>query len=471
MVRRTACGRERTVLMADLSTLPPWWRRVPSWRRTALLLPVAVGLGYGALQAGNFYIDNVVPVQVVVDNNSSRGGRVAPPRESLPNSLEASAVPTPTPQPNVLETPGLIAFGGDQERMNILVLGIDYDYTDKDQPTSKSARSDSTMVLSLDVKGSLLNVVSIPRDSRVEMWPNGGMDKLNAAYAYGGLPLARSTVGHFLNAPLDHYVVVNVDAAAKIVDAIGGIEINVEKTMDYDDNWGHLHVHLKKGQRHLTGEQAMGYCRFRHDDESDRGRMRRQQQVIQVLLGKLHDPRIAADIPKVASILKHSLDTDLRTAQILDLVRLYAGFDRKKMKTAQLAGEDAMINDISYLVPVDAKNKPIIRSLLKDPKDLVLEDARIEVLNGAGVSGVARQTADLLTSKGFQVVRVADADRKDYDTNLIVDRLQNSRVRSRLLQALPQAEVEESSEPSNADITVIVGRGKRKEPSSQMSAL
>ena len=425
----------------------PWWRRVPSARRLAVFLPITAALGYGALTVGNTYINNVVPIQVAIENTHSK-----------PGTLTVGETKTPDASlKEIVSTPGLLAFAG-QERMNILVLGIDYDYTDSDQPFSKNARSDSTMVLSLDNQASLLNAVSIPRDSRVEITPKHGLDKINVAYSLGGVAQAQATIGGFLKTNLDHYVVVKVDAATKLIDAVGGIDIDVEKNMDYDDNWGHLHVHLKKGMQHLNGPQAVGYCRFRHDDESDRGRMRRQQQVIQVLIGKLHRPGILEDVNGIASVIKKSVDTDLNPMQILDLARLYASFDRKKMKTAQLAGDDAMIDGVSYLIPVDEKNKPIIRDMLKDPKELIVEDARIEVLNGSGVGGIARQTADLLTKRGFQVVRVGDADRNDYPTTQIVDHLRNHRVRSKLMEVLSQAQIEEAPSASNVDVTIIVGR-------------
>ena len=161
-----------TQTSAGSDTVPPakpWWRRASSARRLAAFLPLSLALGYGTMTVGNAYINNVVAIQVVIENGPT----------PQPKPGEAPRPPDST-LGTIAKTPGLLAFAG-QERMNILVLGIDYDYTDSDQPFSKNARSDSTMVLSLDNQASLLNAVSIPRDSRVEISASHGLDKIKSA--------------------------------------------------------------------------------------------------------------------------------------------------------------------------------------------------------------------------------------------------------------------------------------------------
>ena len=126
-------------------------------------------------------------------------------------------------------------------------------------------------------------------------------------------------VKNFATPPFDYYLVLKIDATKNIVDAFGGLDVNVEKNMDYDDSWGHLHIHLKKGMHHLNGDEVVGYIRFRHDPEGDLGRMRRQRQVIQILAHRLRYRSVALHLPAPLSIFKDNVRTDMPVAKMYDL--------------------------------------------------------------------------------------------------------------------------------------------------------
>jgi len=185
-----------------------------------------------------------------------------------------------------------------QSRLNILCMGLDRNWTDKDLPYSKGTRTDTMIVANLDLMTEKVQVLSVPRDMRVEI-PGHRVSKINDAYRFGGVDLTLETVKEFLQIPMDYYVLVKLGAVQRFVDAIGGITIDVEKDMDYEDNWGKLFIHLKKGPQHLNGEQVEGYMRFRHDAESDFGRMRRQQQAMKAVLARLQSPSVAMHIPQL----------------------------------------------------------------------------------------------------------------------------------------------------------------------------
>ncbi|CAN0449207.1 unnamed protein product, partial [Phaeothamnion confervicola] len=246
----------------------------------------------------------------------------------------------------------------------------------------------------------------MPRDWYVLISQACGYEKSDAAYSFGGPKQAMETVEQMLGVPIHHYVVVKIKGAQKTLDALGGLPINVEKDMDYDDNWGHLHVHLKKGPQVLTGEQAVGYARFRHDEESDRGRIRRQQQVIRALVDRLKEPSMVMAIPKMAQSVKETLETDLAIPEMADLAHLYSGFDQKKMKGGQVEGNDTMINGASMIIPYTPGIEKLVRTLLKDTDTMALHDLKIEVLNGSKEPGAAQRLADQLTADGLQVTRV-----------------------------------------------------------------
>ncbi|HXE73682.1 MAG TPA: LCP family protein, partial [Candidatus Nitrosotenuis sp.] len=361
-----------------------------------------------------------------------------------------------------VNNPGQSVFRS-KKRLNVLCLGIDYNYTDQGILYTKGARSDTIFVVSLDSEASTLNVLSIPRDTQVELAYNHGYEKINAAYALGGLDLVRATVERFLGVPIDHYVIIKVDAAARLVDALGGLSINVEKDMDYDDNWGHLHIHLKKGPQVLKGQQVVGYARFRMDEEGDRGRIRRQQQVMAALVSKLKDPALVTKYDELCRIAKENIETDFSVLDLIGLAYLYKDFDRSKMRTGAIVGDDADINGISYIIPYGPENERLVRELLKDPSDVRLGEVRVEILNGTGIDGLAGQVAEELRQKGFTVVRVGDAERTDYARTRVVDHLGNAEIRALLERLLSGAQVEidpAAGRGKNPDITVVVGKDR-----------
>ncbi|MFN3421050.1 MAG: LCP family protein, partial [Armatimonadota bacterium] len=151
------------------------------------------------------------------------------------------------------------AFAG-RDRLNILVVGADYDYDNKARPLPRPARSDTILIVSLSRDGEA-SILSIPRDTVVRF--NGKLHKINAAHAIGGPELLRQVIEEQFGIQIHHFVQVTYEAFVKLVDMVGGVDIFVEYDMHYDDNWGKLHIHLQRGFQHLNGEQALGFVRYR----------------------------------------------------------------------------------------------------------------------------------------------------------------------------------------------------------------
>jgi LCP family protein required for cell wall assembly len=414
---------------------PTWlqrFKRIPSFGRLAVVSLTATSIGCASLAGGMTYIKQVVP--------------------------RAAASEKGTDPISVWKNVGQLAFLPGMNRMNILLLGIDYNHDEKGIIYTKGARSDTMMLVSLSNKAEFMNAVSIPRDTRILISEKIGYEKINAAYSYGGVNGSMETVSQFLGVPVHHYVVIKVHGAKKMLDAIGGLPIDVEKDMDYDDNWGHLHIHLKKGPQVLTGEQAVGYARFRKDEEGDRGRMRRQQQVIRALIDRLKSPTVAMSIPALAQAVKDTLETDLSIAEMADLARLYGSFDHKQMKAGQVTGEDEYIDGVAMIIPHLMENQKLVRRLLKDRDTISVKDLRIQILNGSGQPGVAQKLADLLEAEGMVVANVDLAKRSDIAKTEINDHSKVVRMRTRLQQALPDASYIETPEgDSEYDVVITVG--------------
>jgi len=194
-------------------------------------------------------------------------------------------------------------------RQNILLLGVDSNGSETDP--WKGTRSDTIVLLNIDPKTRSVNAISIPRDSKVYLPGEFGVQKINAAHALGGVNMTKRTVEETLGVKVDRYIMVSDEAVKKLVDALGGVPIYVEKRMNYDDFSGNLHVHLNKGDNVLTGKNAVGYLRFRHDGLGDIGRTQRQQWFLRGLLAKIQTPQAIAKIPEMLNIATTYVKTDL----------------------------------------------------------------------------------------------------------------------------------------------------------------
>ena len=181
-----------------------------------------------------------------------------------------------------------------QDKINILCMGIDDNWTDSDQVYTHNARTDTLFLLTLDLANQKASMLSIPRDTYTHIAGTNYSDKINSAYATGGPTRSVATVAELLGVHADHYLVLNIDATKKMVAALGGVDVNVEHPMHYDDNWGHLHVDLKPGFQHLDADEAVGFARYRHGnahakpspEDGDERRMYRQHVLMRAMIAR-----------------------------------------------------------------------------------------------------------------------------------------------------------------------------------------
>jgi LCP family protein required for cell wall assembly len=242
--------------------------------------------------------------------------------------------------------------------INLMVIGRDYDYTDQDQIIHSHARSDMLMVGRLDFNKHDIDLLSIPRDTRVDI-PDWGVGKINAAHAHGGPQLSERTVQSNFGIPSDNYIALDFDGFEKAIDLMGGVDLTVDRKMDYDDNWGHLHIHLKPGYQHLNGQEAMGFVRFRHAD-SDFVRVQRQQALLAAIKDKLHQPAVLAKVPEILDELDKHLDSDLTTDQKVAIATFVKDTPRNQIQMDTLPSKDGK----GTFVETDwAKAEPMIQNI------------------------------------------------------------------------------------------------------------
>jgi LCP family protein required for cell wall assembly len=322
------------------------------------------------------------------------------------------------------------------QTQTILLMGRDVPYVDGRPVENAPSRSDTMMVVSVDPARRRLTVLSIPRDTRVEI-PGRGTEKINAALALGGPALAMQTVQNLLDVPIDRYIVLKIDGLIRMVDLIGGIDIDVPSNMRYTDRAGGLRIRLKKGFQHLDGKKAHEFVRFRHDRHGDIGRIARQQAFIQAATKKLLSPKGLFSIPQLVGALQENVETDIDGGQLLAIAAYAKGLKRDEIRMAMLPGEFSTGMKASYWLVKEDRAKRLASRLLKsdtpDPDQRPLPgaspgpdelsaraDVHVAVLNGTARPRLASEAARILRTEGWTVWLIGDADRRDYTNSRIL---------------------------------------------------
>ena len=232
----------------------------------------------------------------------------------------------------------------ENKTINFLLLGVD-------ERSGDVGRSDTIMMLSANLATKRIGLVSVPRDSRVDMIKYGST-KVNHAYAYGGITLAKQTIEKLLNVKADHYFVINFSAFKKIIDLLGGVDLDVEKDMYYRDDYdgeNGLIIDLQKGQQHLDAEKAIEYVRYR-DEEGDIGRVKRQQKFLNAVLAKFTSPSTILKIPSIIKEVRNSIQTDMSFADMVEYLSFLKNGTDYKTTAFMVPGSPQMIDDLSYWI-------------------------------------------------------------------------------------------------------------------------
>lgn len=380
----------------------------------------------------------------------------------------------------------------------VLVEGLDYDYNSKDEEYSSSSRSDVIWAVNLDLANKRIYQLSIPRDMVATM-PNGAQAKINEAQSEGGVKEAKSVIAQWLGIPdFDRYVILRINATKDLIGAIGGVDIAVKSSdclryktgctgerLDYDDTWGHLHIHLKEGLQHLNGEQAVGYMRYREDWCSDPCRILRQQQVLRALADKLKGDRVNTllHLGDLLSVFNKDVQTDFTQSELISLASYYQGIPSSSIVSNQVpyTGDVNLPGYGDSLIPdATARTQLVTTMLLPHPTPLPSPDAlalaaipastlRVDIENGSGVTGAASRVATLLRKAGFTIGAVGDADRSDYSATEIHEHSNVTFAGAKVREALP-AQLREAAIVSDtpsaspaatatpvSDVTIIVG--------------
>lgn len=289
-----------------------------------------------------------------------------PDATSLPSQakLEKPVVKAPVSLANFHLWPRL------ENRMNVLLMGVDSNGRDTER--FNGCRSDTMIVASLDPESKKVALVSIPRDSRVRIADGHGVEKINAAHALGGPELSVKTVSEDFGIPIDHYIVIDVQGLKKVFEALGPVEVMVEKPMKYRDRAAQLNIALEPGVVKMDAKQLEEYVRFRHDPRGDIGRIERQQWFLRQVKKKLEEPEVLLKLPELFKLANEYVRTDLDVQDMFKIASFCKDLKPKQIATATLPGEGVTISGGSYWVPDPTTSSMILHRLTGAPLSISL---------------------------------------------------------------------------------------------------
>lgn len=320
-------------------------------------------------------------------------------------------------------------------KKNIIVLGVDERPEEYDK-----GRSDTLFVVMFDSSKKSASLLSIPRDTRVRI-PEHGWDKINHAYAYGGRELTQKTTEEFLGLRINNYVMVDFKSFIGLVDAIGGVDIDVEEDMYYKDTWDGFTVDIKKGKQHMDGKTAIQYVRYR-DEEGDIGRVRRQQRFLMAAYEKIASADMLLKVPGLAKQLTGMVKTDLPLKDMVSLGKvLHTMVKEKGLAVATVPGEGRYIDEISYYIP-----------------DIRAMREQMAKMQGAEMTERYKSAADIMAQEYDAAIEKAEkGDKSGENKDLIADE-KKKREAEKAKQELRNAEDKANARKSG---NVVVDEKKK----------
>lgn len=377
-----------------------------------------------------------------------------------------------------------------KEPFYMLLLGTDASLEREEDPTyAESFRTDTIVLARVDPVSKKVTLVSLPRDTRIDMEENG-IQKLNATYAIGGASAAVEEVSDLSGVGISHFCLVDMDGLKQVVDALGGIEVDVPMAIDDVDAGGHV----DSGLHTLNGDEALILCRARAAYEDvgagDSFRAANQRLVLQAIADKI----LASDVGTIAdtvTTLSNYVTTDLTVREIVSLAQAFQGMDAgSSMYTASMPTYSEYIDELWYeivddeawqsmmsrvdrgLPPTDSTEVDVVTgTVLANAGDEsdgsgnaeITKDGLINVRNGTSQDGLGDAISQTLQEQGYTVVDVANADADTYETSMVIytENRQEAEARQ-IAAAMGGAEVfqNDGSYTTHDDFLVVVGADK-----------
>lgn len=354
--------------------------------------------------------------------------------------------------------------------VNTLLMGVD------------EARSDTMIVVRYNKETHQMVMISIPRDTRVDI-PGYGYTKINAAVGKKeGSALAMKTVSNFLGIPIHHYVKVDFKGVEKIVDILGGVKINVPMDMYYVDPAQKLTIDIKKGVQVLDGKKALHFLRFRSGySDQDLGRIKAQQEFAKAFIDKLTSPAVILNAPRLINTMVENTKTNLDQGEILEYIADINNLQIGNVNMHTVPGAGGNKGIVAYFLHDEQKLREMMAltdeevGLTKqasqektpaveqvDNTAAVKKEIKIEILNSTSTKGLAGNLKKELEQKGFTVAKIGDTKGLTYSYSRVIDRRGNEKNLNLVAQEAGINIIDSDINTSyDYDITIILGNDRK----------
>ena len=357
--------------------------------------------------------------------------------------------------------------------VNVLVLGIDLDLEAKGDDLF-TGRSDSMLLIHVNPQLKAVNVLSIPRDTQVEI-PNIGVTKINQANASGGPALAGKVVTDTFNGvQIDRYIRFSTNAFRELIDQVGGVRVYVPIDMVYEDKTQKLSINLKQGLQTLNGSQAEQFARFRNDGFGDIGRVQRQQTLLKALKEQMASPFVVPRIPGILQVMQKYVDTNLSLEEMLAILNYGLGLDQKAVKMVLLPGRFSDVKEFraSYWIMDDRKRDRVMKDFFEiaDPNAASTLEAeaaplRIAIQNASNKPKAAEALQEKLIKAGYDTTYITDPWSETQTQTQIILQSGRDDAANNIQQAIGIGLLETSSTGDlDSDVTIRIGDDFQVQP-------
>lgn len=358
----------------------------------------------------------------------------------------------------------------------LAVFGVDED----------GYRTDVIFVVNYNSQTGKTKVISVPRDTKVD-WAEDqktrmeeikgysiSTSKINEMTSYVGMEhIGEFTVPELeglLDIQIDNYIIITLDAFKQMVDAIGGVEVDVPvldgNGLQYDDNSQDLHIHLSPGLQVLNGEQAEGLVRFRKGyAEGDVGRIKTQQLFLEAFAKKITSPEIITKIPNIISTVLKTVTTDIKLSEISGYLPHLKSIDASMVSFHIIPGEGQYIGGKSYFIVDEPAMPSFLEEVFNEPvteegEGVINQNVSIEVLNSTGVAGAAGREKEELEAVGYSVNKIGNYNSEALQNTIIYTKAEN--LAKQFLTYYPEASIEVDTNMTY-DIKIILGNDSIQE--------
>ncbi|MDD1417819.1 LCP family protein [Dolichospermum sp. ST_sed1] len=351
--------------------------------------------------------------------------------------------------------------------MNILIMGIEpVPGTVNGSPESFAGSSDTMMLVRLNPSDKSIRLLSIPRGTMIAI-PEQGLTKVSEANAKGGPVLAARVVSRSLNnAPIDRYIRISTSGFRELVEQLGGVDVFVPQTMNYQDQASGFAVNLTSGWQSLNGEQAEQFARFREEGMGDLPRVQRQQALITALMQRLNSPTILPRLPQLTRLMRKYFDTNLKMEEMMALANFSVNVERDNFQMAMLPGTFSKFSQDanSYWLNMTGQQNLLndyvgvnITGIKSDTRPVSIR--RIAVQNTTNQPQLTEKVITYLKQKGFtNVYAIPDWPDTQRQTQIIVQK-GNREPGIDLRQVLGLGQIEVSGNGDlESDLTIRIGK-------------